>query len=235
MSWLLPALTVVLAAAFVLAPPLLAASPGTAFTSEPALAAAVRQAVGEYWLSGTPDLPPALAGLAGYLQRYHLVNAVTAGLLVVTLTALVVRAKRRPWLALPAAVPALFAVALVMANVQGAVAPLASLLPMVAGSGPLEPVRADLAGSLASGATPAPAVAVLVDDFALYHAAMVVIATVVAVALAAVSVVLWRRARRGWAILPAVPALLAAVLALANATVAAAPAPALLAFLDGGW
>ncbi|WP_433788878.1 hypothetical protein [Actinoplanes sp. CA-252034] len=231
-----------LVTAFVMAPTLLVAyPPGTGFASEPALAAAVRQAVAEYWQSGAPEFPPALTGLVDYWLRYHLVKAVTAGLLVVVLAAIVVRAARRPLLAALAAVPALFAVALVMANVQGMVAPFASLLPMLVDGGspsaPLEPVRDDLAGSLTSGAPPAPAVEAMITDFARYHVAMVVIAAVVAVALAGLSRHLWRRGggRRWWAVGPAAVALPLVVIAVANATTAADPAPALLAFLNGGW
>jgi hypothetical protein len=231
-------LAVVLAGAFVVVPRLLAPR-----RSEAALTGAVRDAVAEYWLSGAREFPPALAGLADYWTRYHLVKAVTAGLLVVVLVALAVRAGRRPVLASLAAVPALFAVALVMANVQGALAPFASLLPMAAGGGApsavLEPARQNLAGALASGAPPAPAVEMMVADFAYYHVVLVVIAAVVAVALAGVSWSFWRRpagtpGRRWWAVTSAVAALLVSVIAVANTTTAADPAPALLAFLGGG-
>ncbi|GIF40269.1 hypothetical protein [Actinoplanes xinjiangensis] len=230
-------LAVVLAGAFVAVPPLLAPR-----RSEAALTGAVRDAVAEYWLSGAREFPPALAGLVGYWTGYHLIKAVTAGLLLIVLVALAVRFGRRPALASLAAVPALFAVALVMANVQGALAPFASLLPMAAGGGApsaLEPARENLAGSLASGASPAPAVEVMVADFAYYHVVMVVIAAVVAVALAVVSWSFWKRpvmpGRRWWAVTSAVAALLVSVIAVANTGTAADPAPALLAFLGGGW
>ncbi|MEV4281915.1 hypothetical protein [Actinoplanes xinjiangensis] len=231
-------LAVVLAGAFVAVPPLLAPR-----RSEAALTGAVRDAVAEYWLSGAREFPPALAGLVEYWTGYHLIKAVTAGLLLIVLVVLAVRAGRRPALASLAAVPALFAAALVMANVQGALAPFASLLPMAVGGGApsaLEPARENLAGSLASGASPAPAVEVMVADFAYYHVAMVVIAAVVAVALAVVSWSFWKRpavmpGRRWWAVSSAVAALLVSVIAVANTGTAADPAPALLAFLGGGW
>ncbi|BEL03821.1 hypothetical protein Q0Z83_020120 [Actinoplanes sichuanensis] len=224
-----------------MAPPLLAPRrPGAAFTSEPALADAVQKAVAGYWQGGVREFPPALAGLVDYWTRYHLVKSVTAALLLIVLVALAVRAGRRPVVASLAAVPALFAVALVMANVQGVVAPFASLLPLVAGAGSLEPARQDLAGSLASGSPAAPAVEVMVADFALYHVAMVAIAAVVATALAAVSWWIRRRSadlpgRRWWFVTSAAMSLLVAVVAVANASTAADPAPALLAFLNGGW
>jgi hypothetical protein len=238
-SWPLPAAAVLLAVAFVVVPPLI-----TPRMSEPALTSAVRDALAGYVRSGVAEFPPALAGLVGYWLRYHLAKAVFAGLLVAVLGTVAVRAGRRPVLASLAAVPALFAVALVMANVQGAVAPFASLLPMAVDGGtsvaPLEPARQNLAGSLASGEPRLPAVDVMVADFAAYHVAMAVIAAVVALALAAASRWFWRRpaglpGRRWWAVTAAVMSLLVTVVAVANTTTAADPAPALLAFLDGGW
>ncbi|MBO4205873.1 hypothetical protein, partial [Micromonospora echinofusca] len=78
--------------------------------------------------------------------------------------------------------------------------------------------------------------------------AMAVIAAVVAVVLLVLSVTWWRRfagagssdrrARRVWGFLGCFSALLfllLTVVAVANTSTAADPAPALLAFFDGGW
>jgi hypothetical protein len=62
-----------------------------------------------------------------------------------------------------------------------------------------------------------------------------VIATIVAVGLVGVAVVLWRRSHRLFAALFALVAVLVAVVAVANAGTAADPEPALRAFFDGGW
>jgi hypothetical protein len=150
---------------------------------------------------------------------------------------------------------ALSSLAIVMANVQGAAAPFASLLPMLA-DGPtdgeltdtLEQARQRLADSLNSGGPTSPALDVMISDFVRYHVAMAVIATIVAVVLIATSVALWKRfARTGssdrptrrvlasFAALSATLSLVLIVVAVANTTTAADPAPALLAFFDGGW
>jgi hypothetical protein len=149
---------------------------------------------------------------------------------------------------------ALFALTVLMANIQGAVAPFASLLPLLMGgtpdaslAGPLAQARQQLAGShRTSGHTP-PALDVMVSDFARYHAALAVVAAVVVVALLGLSVVFWRsftrvssadrRTRRVlgcFGVFSALSSLIVAVVMVANATTAADPAPALLALFNGG-
>jgi hypothetical protein len=150
---------------------------------------------------------------------------------------------------------ALFALAVVMANIQGAVAPFASLLPLLEGGTPdpdlagmMAQARRQLAGShRTSGYTP-PALDMIVSDFARYHAALAVVAAVVMVALLGLSVVFWRsfaragsadrRTRRvlGWfGVFSALSSLTVAVVMVANTGTATDPAPALLAFLNGGF
>jgi hypothetical protein len=146
---------------------------------------------------------------------------------------------------------ALFSLALVMANVQGSVTPFASLMPMLvdgpgsgAGAATLEQVRQQLA----AGGPPSPALQLMIDDFGRFHVAMAVIAAVVAAGLAVLGALLCRRfaatartrrrARRvlaSSAAATAAVAVLAALLAVANTTTALDPAPALLAFFEGGW
>jgi hypothetical protein len=148
---------------------------------------------------------------------------------------------------------ALVSLAAVMANVQGAIAPFASTMPMLV-DGPtdgalgdtLAQVRQRLA-SAGQGDQTSPALDVMTDDFARYHVAMAVIASMVAVALIGLSVALWtrfsrarsdRRTRRvlgSFGVLSGLLSLLVIVLAVANATTAANAAPALLAHFDGGW
>ncbi|GIE30978.1 hypothetical protein Ait01nite_040230 [Actinoplanes italicus] len=207
-----PVLVVVLAAAFVVAPPLIAGiGPSGGFAGEAGLRDAFGAAFGGYWRSGGPAFTPDLDGVVDYWLRYHLVKAVTAGALLLVLTVLGVRLWRAFARAGRLGVPrqaalasagvlvtllALFSLALVMANVQGMVTPFASLLPMLVDGSPggpaavtLEQVRQGLAGD---GPAPA-ALTVLVDDFTRYHIAMAVIATVVAAGLAVAGVLLWRR------------------------------------------
>ncbi|MEV6596601.1 hypothetical protein AB0M36_06980 [Actinoplanes sp. NPDC051346] len=146
---------------------------------------------------------------------------------------------------------ALFSLALVMANVQGSVTPFASLLPMLVdgpgsgeAAGTLEQVRQQLAG----GGQPSPALQVMIDDFARYHLAMAVIAAIVAAGLTAFSVLLWkrfagtarteRRTRRvlaSFGVVAALLPLLVGLISAANTTIVIDPAPALLAFFQGGW
>ncbi|MCU7726988.1 hypothetical protein ODJ79_24945 [Actinoplanes sp. KI2] len=255
-----------LSAAFVIAPGWLASDGSTGrFAGEPQLAAALRRSFADYWGSGDRTLSPDLQRLADYWSRYHVAKGVIASLLLIAFVLLGVllwrafrqsggrgRARRAGLAAASglAAVLALFSSAVVMANAQGAVAPFASLMPLLvdhaAGTefaGTLDQVRAADASGVA-GSMP-PALQTMTDDFARYHVAMVVIAGVAAVVLAALAVTCWRRfaharsAERGvWAGFGVVAALsLFAVLAVAaaNATTAADPAPAFAAFLNGGW
>ncbi|GAA2338096.1 hypothetical protein [Dactylosporangium salmoneum] len=259
----LTGLVLALVAAFVLAPgPLAAAGPGGGgLADQGRLSSSLRGAFLEYWRSGDRDLPPDLTRVVDFWFRYHVVKGAIAALLLVALAGLGVVLYRRylrpgrraatvaagvfVWLL------GLLALATVMANVQGAVAPFASLLPILASGapdGPLADALAQTRQRLAEGGHYPPAVQAMVADFGRYHEAMAVIAAVVAVALIAASVLLWRRfaltarsdvrARRGLRALGAASALASLavlVVVVANTTVAADPAPALLAFFDGGW
>jgi hypothetical protein len=150
---------------------------------------------------------------------------------------------------------ALFSLTIVMANIQGAAAPFASLLPMLA-DGPtdgelantLGQVRQRLAESPNSGGQTPPALDAMISDFSRYHVAMAVIAAIVAVVLIGTSVALWKgfagtessdkstsRVLGSYAALSTMVSLVVIVIAVANTTTAANPAPALLAFFDGGW
>ncbi|MDG6106828.1 hypothetical protein Daura_29700 [Dactylosporangium aurantiacum] len=248
----LTALAVVSLAAFVLAPPLLVGGSTGAF----------RAAFVEYWATGERDLTPRLHAVVDSWARYHLVKAVTAALLLASLTALgaaLWRAYRhttgrRAGIAAAGGavtVLGLAAVALVMANVQGAASPFASLLPMLldgpAADAPLA-ATLDQVRQRLTGDTAAPAAGVMVDAFAHYHAVMAVVAGTVAAALLAVSVAAGRRFLRtpagdrgirravaSFAALMLLSALAVAAVAVANTTVAADPAPALAAFFAGGW
>jgi hypothetical protein len=142
----------------------------------------------------------------------------------------------------------------VMANIQGAVAPFASLISMLPLGSP-DKQFADTVGQVkqglaeypgAGGRTP-PALEAMVSDYALYHATLVVLAAIVAVVLIGKSVGSWKRRARtgsserrvrrtlGWAsVLSALLALAVIVVLVANLGTAMNPAPALLAFFTSG-
>ncbi|WP_206071587.1 hypothetical protein [Antrihabitans stalactiti] len=200
-----------------------------------------------------------MARAVDYWRDYHAAKAVFAALLLVVLVALglaVWRAfLRSGGVALASGgvlvtVFALTALVLVMANVQGVIAPFSSLLPMVpfgAADGrlaeALDQVRAQLSGSHTT-----PPLDAMISDFARYHAAMAVIGAVVAVLIASTTVWLWkkfastassdwltRRVLASFGVLSAVISLLLIVVVVANVLTAADPEPALAAFFDGGW
>lgn len=255
----LAALAAGLLAAFVFAPPVLAGD----YTDERAITDAFRASFVEYWGTGQRNLTPGLETVVDYWFRYHLVKLGTAALLLAVLVALGAvlwkafqrsTARRAGTASAGVAVTllALFALVVLMANVQGAGAPFASLLPMLVDGHPADPALAgtldQVRQRLAESPAP-PAVDVMVDGFATYHAVMAVVAAVVAAGLMGVSVLAWRRfvraratadrpARRAvasFAALMLLSSLAVTVVAVANTTVAADPAPALAAFFAGGW
>lgn len=263
-------LAAALGAAFVLAPGVLAAIwPGGGYAGQGALITGSRSGFIKYWNSGDQNYPPELERLVDYWIRYHAAKAMIAALLLTVLIMLCARLwgpllragrlapGRVAALASSgalAAMLALVAAVLTVVNIQGAVAPFASLLSML----PLGThdtqlttaigqVKQDLAEyPHARGGTP-PALQAMISDFAIYHAAIVVLAAIVAVILIGMSVVSWRRRartssserriRRTLGLAGASSALLSLaviVIAVANLGNAMHPASALLAFFNGG-
>jgi hypothetical protein len=267
---LLGVLAAALSAAFVLAPGALAAIwPGGGYAGQGALIAGARTGFTEYWNSGRPDYPPELERLVGYWFRYHVAKAMIAALLLTVLIMLCARlwgpllraGRLAPGRVAAlvssgtlAAMLALVAVVLTVVNIQGAAEPFASLLSLLP-LGTHDPQFATAIGQVkhhlagypnAGGGTP-PALHAMISDFALYHAAVVVLAAIVAVIATGMSVVSWRRrARTGSSerrirrtlglagVASALLALAVLVVAAANLGTAMNPAPALLAFFDGG-
>ena len=261
---LLGLLVVGLAAVFVVAPPWLAArGPTRELADRDRFVEAVRAAVVGYWRSGDRNFTPELQRVVDYWIRFHLIKGGIAALLLVVLVALTallwqtfLRAdglgtgSRAVIVSAGAAVSmlALFALAVVMANIQGAMAPFASLLPLsMDGLSDviLAQARQQLADTHATGGFTPPALDAMVGDFAWYHAALAVEAAVVVVALVGLSVVMWRRFSRadgrarlvwGWfGVFSALSSLMTAVVLVANAGTALDPAPALLALFNGGF
>jgi hypothetical protein len=253
----LTVLTALLAAGFVLAPRALT-GPGP--THGHSLSAAASQAFTAYWRSGQRGYPPALAGLVTYWRHYHLAKAVFAVALTIALCWLACvlwRSLLRAGPLRPATTAAAVAsggavtalafgsLLVVMATVQGTLAPfssLVSLLPVGQGDAALgsasSQIRHDL-GASAAARNQSVTLSVIVDDFARYHA-------VLAVILVALAVLAWRRpaaATRATQPAKAVRRLLAASFALlavvvlvicaANVATAQHPVPALLPVFGG--
>ncbi|WP_222871665.1 hypothetical protein [Nonomuraea sp. PA05] len=266
---MLTALAVVLAAAFVVAPGTLAASrQDGGFADQRSLVETLGKAFAEYWRSGDRDLSPSLARVVDYWSRYHVAKAVIAAILLIVLVALGVllwkaflradaRAGRRAALAsagVLVTMPALFSLLVVVANVQGAVAPFASLMSLLpvgaadtALADTIGQVRQQLAEPVGAGRRTPAALEVMISDYALYHVTLVVIGFVVAVAFTGLSVVLWtrsartgssdrrtRRVLKSYGVLSAMSSLIMFVVVVANMTNVADPAPGLLALFDGG-
>ncbi|MBU2670929.1 hypothetical protein KOI35_46270 [Actinoplanes bogorensis] len=252
---LLAGLAAALIAAFVLAPPLLAATwTGNGITSHGSLVQASEEAFAGYWQAGGGALDASLQRIVDYWYAFHIVKGTISALLLVVLVALAVPLWKKTRWATASAVTtlALVTAAALMANVQGTLAPLSSLLPMVgetsSGASTLAQAGAQLSVALHEG-TPAPAsLQVMVDDFGWYHAVMVPIAGFAAILMLVATVRLWRRfrttdraakpVRRLLAVAGVLSALLALVMSavtIANATTAAHPASALLAFFNGSW
>ncbi|MFC5744579.1 hypothetical protein [Actinomadura rugatobispora] len=255
---MLAVLAVALAAAFVAAPRMLAGD----FAGSRDLVEALRESFTGYWSSGDRDLSPDLERVVDYWFRYHLAKAAIAAVLLVVLVALGTlvwkaflkadgRGKRAALASAGVLVTMLAVSSLLatMANIQGAAAPYASLLPMLTAgaepTGTLDQVRQQLAGYPGAGGHTPPALEVMISDFARYHVAMAVIAAIVAAFLIAVSTMLWIRFARtepsakrvlgSFGVLSALLSLAMIVIAVANTATAADPAPALLAFFEGSW
>ncbi len=259
---LLAALAVALGAAVLLAPfPLASVWPGGGYPDLPSLRDAVGSGFVRFRAAGGDGFGD-LTRAAGFWGRFHIVKAGLAGLLLLVLGVVLARVLRqsadaatrgrRRGLALAGAVLApltVLALLLLVANLQGAVAPLSSvlgLLPLAAPQGPLAAAVRQARQDIASGAR-TPAEAVLLHDFAVYHAAMSVLGAIVTAGLFTAAVVLWRRRtrvvrrdrrRRRMLALTAVALVgLGAVFGLitaANVSTTVDPAPALIDFFAGG-
>lgn len=229
--WL--ALSTLAVVAFVAVPPLLM----PVARGNPDLPAAAAAAVTSYWSAGVavPDQP--VQDLLDGWRDYHWAKAVLALLAVVALlgcAAVIPRCRAVARWAYRGG--AAFAMLLVMANVQGALAPLASLLsllPEAGGSSGLETALSALAADVSAGAT-SPVGAAILTDFAAFHAVLAVMAGLLGLGLLVIGVREVVR-RHGWLDV-SVPVLLglgALTIAAANASTALSPTPALQSFLDG--
>ncbi|GAA2158964.1 hypothetical protein FHX52_2294 [Humibacillus xanthopallidus] len=261
-SWLPVAAAVLAVSVLVLPFRLAAIGPGGGYPSAAALGDAVTAGFVRFWSAGTGELPTGLAEAVDFWARFHLVKAVLAAALLAVLVALGPRVLARwagaqsvPQRLLAALVVvvhasvAVLALLVVVANLQGAVAPLSSVLGLMAVTGSDTELAASIAEvrqTLAAGER-TPALDALLADFTTYHVVMAWLGGVVTVGLVVTAILLWRRRAR----LPRterrlrrlVLALAGAALVLAgffgvvtaaNVSTAARPAPALLGFFQGG-
>jgi hypothetical protein len=222
-----------------------------------------------YWSSGDRVLSPGMERAVDYWFRFHAAKAAIAAILLIVLVVLGVLLRkaclrggdlgpaRRAAVATTGVVVttlALFSSVIVVANIQGAVAPFTSLLSMLPVgtrhgrlADTLDQVRQRLTDSLSTGASSPPALEAMISDNSRYHVALAVMAAVVAVALIALSSVLWKRFLRtgpsdkhtrrvlgAFGVLSASLSPAVAVLAVANLSTASDSARGLMVFFNGG-
>ncbi len=261
----LAVIAVVLLVAMVLAPLRLA---GVSDAEWRRRSAGVGDAFAAYWKAGEASFPPPLSELVDHWARFHAIKAVIAAVLLLVCIALTtilwrrflqssgIRTTTQVALVLAAGattVVVVVALVVLVANVQGAAAPLSSVLTLLPGGGDTEwktvrnQVVQQLTAYSSSGRTVEPLV-VMVDDFARFHVVLAVEAGIVTCACLGVGVITWRTlttygasgrrtraVRRGSVALVGLLGVGAAVVCVGNITVAIHPAPALLGFFTGGW
>ncbi|HVK30358.1 MAG TPA: hypothetical protein VM575_18610 [Nocardioides sp.] len=220
MNRTLAATTAGLLAGVLLAPALVASLIFGEIDGVGALRAGLPDAFTAHWSAGDATVAGDLARAVGYWTTFHAVKAVLATLLLVTVARALQRVRRGP-ARVALQVLAVLAAVVAVVNVQGAIAPLSSLLSMLPGE----------AADAALTADDTPAFAALVHDFAVYHAAAVVLVGVAAAGVAVIGRRAWLHGRRGPALVAAAGVGLLGVVVLANVTTAADPEPALRAFL----
>lgn len=243
---------------------LTSASAGRTFDSEDSLSTKARDVFVDYWASGDPGFPSELQTLSEYWVRYHVVKAVVAALVLASAVAFgwllarryiastdLGRGRRLAFAGtgVVASFLAVFSVAAIVANIQGAVVPfssLLSLLPVGAPDGQLAATMKEIELRLADGRW-TPLLESMIRDFGDYHSAMAVTASCAAVVIVGSSALTWTRFARtaasehqtrrvlGWVgVVTTVVSLALVMIVVANAGTAADPAPALATFFGGG-
>lgn len=253
----------VLALAVFLAPfPAASAWPGGGYPSRTALVDSLSSGFIHHSNAGSALIGPELARPVDFWARFHVIKAALAAMLLLVLVSLGSRTWRgyasanrpRRRLAVGAllgveAPTALAAILILVANIQGAVAPLSSalgLLPIGRPDPALAETITQVRHGLRSG-TRSPALELLVHDFTRYHLAMACLGAVVTLSLAVAAVLLGRQRSkmsgaphrgRGMLALAIVAAGVSSaffgVVTAANFSTVARPVPALLSFFEGG-
>ncbi|MGL5818827.1 MAG: hypothetical protein ACRCZD_20465 [Phycicoccus sp.] len=248
MTGLLVATSALVAATILLPWPVAAWWAGTSWHGPDELARAVGDGLVSDWTNrAVPgDGGSGLLEPSRFWGRFHLVKAVLAALLLGVAVTLTVRCwsaagstRRRTaaWRAAGVAGGGLAGLALLVmvANVQGTVVPLSSVISFLpAGPEDAAVVAAvgELQSDLAAGPR-SPVAETLLHDFSVYHAVMAGLGAITAVAIAALVLRLWRRRHRGVGVPLVVVSLAFALVTAANIGTALDPTPALDTFLRG--
>jgi len=240
------------AAAFVVPWHAASAITGLTWAGPQDLAGSVGHGLVADWASAVPapggQASSALTDPTRFWRWFHVVKALLALAALVPAAVLVTRAgrarrasssaaRRFAWATVTAAGSLVTAlgVVLLVANVQGAIAPLSSVLSFLPASG-RSPALVDavtaLDASIGSG-HPTSTASAIVSDFAAYHAVVAVLLALVAVLVGAATVRVARARRWGSVVALAATVLIVAVLTAANTGTALAPTPALQSFLSG--
>lgn len=205
----------VLAACFFLAPAVLSGGDFGPLTDGHLVEAAFRAELVASWQSADQSMTEGLVHLVDYWRRYHAIKIAIATALLAVLVALGFSLRRRTTAALCVlGVLTLFALMLVMVNVQATAAPLTALLQALpaADSAVTAGAYHEIGQALATGRS-APVLDAMIVSFTRYHAVMAFETAVLALGFIACSVWFWRR-RQPAPVLGSVAGLLAAALLL---------------------
>ena len=205
----------ILAGCFFLAPATLAGGDFGALTDGDLVESAFRVELVASWRSGDQAMTPGLIHLIDYWRRYHAIKIVIATALLAVLVALGV--SRRPGaLRYVLGALVLFALMLVMVNVQATAAPLTALLQALPMPDGAQTARTyDEIGQALAGRRSAPVLDALVVSFGRYHAVMAIETAVVALGFVICSGWAWRQSAR-------LPGTISALLAVGLLVVTAA-------------
>lgn len=219
------------------------------------LPARVRVGFDTWSNTGMAHPTPALSDAVHFWRDFHVVKALLSALLLAPLVVLQSRAKvaraqtlsgrgRLAFAAVESAALLLIAlsVVLVVANIQGAVAPLSSVLSFLPTGAPTSGMD-EFRNQLTHG-NPSPAAMTLTSDFRIYHAVVAACSALICGALLHRTAVTWQRSGSGkrsgaqmsptraqWALIPAM--LIAGLITAANVSTVVEPTPALVSFLSG--
>lgn len=168
------------------------------------LAETLDGAFSQWWSTGETNLTPDMQSIVSFWEVFHVGKLViSAGLLTVLLLAGArllqaysgsERRGRRAGIAIIGALGAFWVALLllvVLANIQGAMSPLSSVMGLLPMGVPSEAVL-EVRTHFANGTT-TPILGILIEDFRNYHAVMVGCSAIAAIAVAGAAIVVWIR------------------------------------------